>query len=157
MKKLLTFILCLIFVFALSACGSSIEKQENTDEEYEQTYSEEETNEESEEDNTYTSTYSSESSASKVTNFVIEGKWKSVGDTGYGQAQPGSIVVFDGANCNFFSPKDTYAFYYNNGKYTLDCTSYLFSQNLSFDVEIIDNDNIVITYGSTTTKLLRVG
>ena len=39
--------------------------------------------------------------------FSIEGKWKSVGESGFGQAQPGAIVAFDGTNCNFFSPKDT--------------------------------------------------
>ena len=34
--------------------------------------------------------------------FYIEGKWKSVGSYGFGQAQPGSIVIFNGTNCNFF-------------------------------------------------------
>ena len=47
--------------------------------------------------------YNSGSSSNKSTGFAIEGKWKSVGNTGFGQAQPGSIVNFNGTNCNFFS------------------------------------------------------
>ncbi len=45
-----------------------------------------------------------------INNFSIEGKWKNIGSETFGQAQQGAIIVFDGINCNFFSPKDTYAF-----------------------------------------------
>ena len=38
----------------------------------------------------------------------IEGKWKVVSDSGFGQAQPGTIIAFDGTNCNLYSPSDTY-------------------------------------------------
>ena len=79
--------------------------------------------------------------------FSIEGKWKSVGDSGFGQAQPGAIVAFDGTNCNFFSPKDTYAFYQDGDTYKLDVTSYLFADTLTFTVNTIDEDHIVITSG----------
>jgi len=89
--------------------------------------------------------------------FAIEGKWKSVGDYGFGQAQPGSIVVFDGKNCNYFSPNDTYAFYEDGNRLILDCTSMLFSQNQSFTVTIIDEDNIEVAQGSFITELKRVG
>ena len=89
--------------------------------------------------------------------FYIEGKWKSVGDYGFGQAQPGSIVAFDGTNCNFFSPQDTYAFYKDGDKYVLDTTSFLTSENVSFTVTIIDEDNIEISRASNTTVLKRVG
>ena len=89
--------------------------------------------------------------------FVIEGKWKSVGEYGFGQAQPGSIVIFDGKNCNFFSPSDTYAFYKDGNRLILDCTSILFSQNQSFTVTIIDEDNIEVAQGSFVTELKRVG
>jgi hypothetical protein len=98
------------------------------------------------------------STASEYTgDFAIEGKWKSVGDYGFGQAQPGSIVVFDGTNCNFFSPQDTYAFYKDGSKWILDCTSMLFSQNQTFAVTIIDEDNIEVAQGSYVTVLKRVG
>jgi len=89
--------------------------------------------------------------------FAIEGKWKSVGDYGFGQAQPGSIVIFDGKNCNYFSPNDTYAFYEDGNRLILDCTSMLFSQNQSFTVTIIDEDNIEVAQGSYVTELKRVG
>ncbi|MDE6747704.1 MAG: hypothetical protein K2K21_01375 [Lachnospiraceae bacterium] len=88
--------------------------------------------------------------------FVIEGKWKSVGDYGFGQAQPGAIVIFDGVHCNFYSSSDTYALYQENEKWRLDCTDFLFANTVSFTVEIIDNDNIYVYYGSDATELRRV-
>lgn len=97
-----------------------------------------------------TKTYSVPSS------FSIEGKWKSVGEYGFGQAQPGAIVVFDGTNCNFFSPKDTYAFYKENNQYKLDCTSFMSTDTLSFKVKIVDSNNIDILYGDKITKLKKV-
>ena len=92
-----------------------------------------------------------------VRNFSIEGKWKNTGSTGFGQAQPGSIIVFDGSDCNYFSPKDTYAFYRNGKNRQLDCTSFLSTDTLSFTVGIIDENNIEIIYGSKAVKLTRVG
>ena len=89
--------------------------------------------------------------------FSIEGKWKNVGSATFGQVQSGSIVVFDGKNCNVFSPKDTYAFYKDGSRYKLDCTGLLFSENLSFTVKIVDKDNIEIDPGSGVLKLKRVG
>ena len=59
-----------------------------------------------------------EKSYSYVSGLTIEGKWKSTGSYGFGQAQPGAIVAFDGINCNFFSPQDTYAFYPDGDWYT---------------------------------------
>ncbi len=88
--------------------------------------------------------------------FSIEGKWKSVGEYGFGQAQPGAIVVFNGTNCNFFSPKDTYAVYKENGQYKLDCTSFMSTGTVSFVINIIDNDHIDIAYGDSITELVRV-
>ena len=88
--------------------------------------------------------------------FSIKGKWKNVGEGTFGQAQRGSIVIFNGTNCNFFSPRDTYAFYYSGGSYHLDCTSFLFSDTLNFDIKIIDNDNMEVTYKSSTVHLMRV-
>ncbi|MBQ3286681.1 MAG: hypothetical protein IJI40_03010 [Firmicutes bacterium] len=88
--------------------------------------------------------------------FSIEGKWKNVGDYTWGQAQAGAIVIFNGTNCNFFSPSDTYAFYKDGDNYKLDCTSMLFSDTLSFTVKIIDNDNIEIYNGKNCLEMKRV-
>ena len=91
-----------------------------------------------------------------ISGFSIEGKWKSVGESGFGQAQPGAIVTFDGTNYNFFSPKDTYALYQDGDTYKLDVTSYLFSDTLTFTVNTIDEDHIVITSGQMVTELERI-
>lgn len=87
--------------------------------------------------------------------FSIIGKWKNVGDYTYGQAQKGSIIAFDGKNCNFFSPKDTYAFYKNGDNYKLDCTSPL-ADTVSFTVKIVDENNIDVFNGSNIVELKRV-
>lgn len=79
--------------------------------------------------------------------YDITGKWKSVGESGFGQAQPGAIVVFDGNNCNFYSPNDTYAFYKEDDRYVLDITSVL-GESLSQTVNIIDDDNIEVAGAS---------
>ena len=79
--------------------------------------------------------------------YDITGKWKSVGESGFGQAQPGSIVVFDGNRCNFYSPNDTYAFYKEDDRYVLDITSVL-GESLSQTVNIIDDDNIEVAGAS---------
>lgn len=91
-----------------------------------------------------------------IDSFTIEGSWKSVGSYGFGQAQPGAIVAFDGTHCNFFSPYDTYALYQDDGQWKLDCTSFLFSETLTFKIEIIDADSINVYYGSNCTELSRI-
>lgn len=88
--------------------------------------------------------------------FAIEGSWLSVGSEGFGQAQPGMTITFDGTHCNFFSLYDTYAFYQENGQWKLDCTSFLFSENLTFTVEIVNSDAINIYSGSICTELERI-
>lgn len=88
-------------------------------------------------------------------NFSIEGKWKSVGSYGFGQAQPGAIVAFDGTNCNFFSPSDTYAFYADGDDYRLECTSFMSTSTAAFTVRIIDADHIDVYYGDNITELQR--
>lgn len=92
----------------------------------------------------------------RLDEFSIMGTWKNTGTIGFGQAQPGSIIAFDGTHCNYYSPYDTYVFYQDNGKWKLDCASFLFSQTLSFSVEIIDADTINIFFGSNATKLERI-
>lgn len=79
--------------------------------------------------------------------YDITGKWKSVGESGFGQAQPGAIVVFDGNRCNFYSPNDTYAFYFDGDKYVLDLTTPL-GESLERTVNIIDDDNIEVAGAS---------
>lgn len=91
-----------------------------------------------------------------VDDFSIEGKWKNVGNTTWGQVQAGAIVTFDGYNCNFFSPIDTYAFYKDGDNYKLDCTS-LLADTISSTVKIVDENNIDIVRGSTVLEMTRVG
>ena len=90
-----------------------------------------------------------------IDNFTIEGKWKSTGTYGFGQAQPGAIVVFDGIHCNFFSPQDTYAFYKEGTQYRLDTTS-LMGGTESFTVKLLDENHIHVMQGSYITELERV-
>lgn len=92
-----------------------------------------------------------------MNDFSIEGKWKSVGSYGFGQAQPGAIVAFDGTNCNFFSPSDTYAFYADSDDYRLECTSFMSTSTAAFTVRIIDADHIDVYYGDNITELQRIG
>ncbi|MDR1953846.1 MAG: hypothetical protein LBQ21_05145 [Clostridiales Family XIII bacterium] len=87
--------------------------------------------------------------------FVIEGKWKSVGDVGVGQAQPGAIIQFTGTECNLYSPRDTYAFYKEGDGYRVDATG-LLGGTLSCKVVIVDKDNIELHTGSSVTLLRRV-
>ena len=98
----------------------------------------------------------SSAASSSASNFAIEGKWKNVGKGTFGQAQEGAIVVFDGRNCNFFSPADTYAFYKDGNQYVLDCTSPL-ADTLSFTVDVLNDDEITISNSSSTVQLKRVG
>lgn len=101
-------------------------------------------------------TASKQQSYQNVSNFNIKGKWKNIGTYTFGQVQSGAIVAFDGKNCNVYSPQDTYAFYKDGDSYTLDCTSLLFSETISFKVKIVDKDNIHIYYGSNYLDLIRV-
>lgn len=91
-----------------------------------------------------------------INNFKIEGKWKNVGTNTFGQAQKGAIVVFNGTNCNLFSPVDTYGFYKKGEDYLLDCTS-PFGDTVSFKVKLIDKDHIDIYYSSDCIEMTRVG
>ncbi len=56
-------------------------------------------------------------------------------------------MVFDGDNCDFYSPNYTYAFYKEDDRYVLDITSVL-GESLSQTVNIIDDDNIEIAGAS---------
>ena len=87
--------------------------------------------------------------------FDIKGKWKNIGKYTYGQAQKGSIISFDGTNCNFYSPKDTYAFYKKGDNYRLDCTSPL-GDTASFTVKIVDDEHIDVSNGSDIVELKRI-
>lgn len=87
--------------------------------------------------------------------YIIEGKWKSIGSYGFGQAQPGAVVTFDGVHCNLYSPSDTYAFYKSGDKFILDCTSAL-SGTVSFTVKIVDENHIDLYNGGYVTELMRI-
>jgi hypothetical protein len=102
---------------------------------------------------------------SDTSNFVIEGKWKQVGSDTHGQMQQGAIVIFNGANCNVWSPQDTYAFYKDGGKHRLDVTGLLFANKMSYWVTVTDRNNINLTpgpdsdynTGNFSVHLMRVG
>ncbi len=98
---------------------------------------------------------SSESQVAPVGNFSIEGKWKNVGEGTWGQMQEGAIIVFDGVNCNVFSPMDTYAFYDDGSGYVLDCTSPL-GDTVDLDVDVVSDNEIILTVGDNTIELARV-
>lgn len=87
--------------------------------------------------------------------FSIEGKWKNVGETTWGQAQEDAIIAFDGIHCNLFSPVDTYALYAEDGVVYLDCTS-LLGDSVNLTVKIKDMDSIVISTGIVDVELNRV-
>jgi hypothetical protein len=89
-------------------------------------------------------------------NFNIEGSWENDGDVEFGQMVYGSTVVFDGDYCNVVSPSDTYEFYKSGDMYTLECTTMWFGDTLSFDVEVLDNNNIYIYTDSGTVELTRI-
>ena len=89
--------------------------------------------------------------------FSIIGAWKSVGEYGFGQAQPGSIVIFDEDTCNFYSPQDTYEFNLVNGHWVLKTRNVLWGDEITFDVEVIDENNILIVYNEDAiTELTRL-
>lgn len=88
--------------------------------------------------------------------FSIIGSWKSVGNYGFGQAQPGAIVIFGPKHCNFYSPNDTYTFSYVGNTGELKCINWIFRDDVEvFSVDIIDNDNITITHGKEYTTVLE--
>lgn len=88
--------------------------------------------------------------------FSIEGKWKNTGTDGFGMAQPGAIISFNGAHCNFYSPKDTYSFYKDDSdNHHLDLSSPL-GESLSFNVQVVDMDHMEISVGYASIKLKRV-
>ena len=91
----------------------------------------------------------------KKSDFSIVGKWKNVGNYTFGQAQKGSIISFDGKNCNLFSPNDTYAFYKDGDDFSLDCTSPL-ADTVSFAVKIVDENHIDIYNVNGIIELKKV-
>ena len=54
-------------------------------------------------------------------------------------------MVFDGDNCDFYSPNYTYAFYKEDDRYVLDS---VLGENQSQTVNIIDDDNTEIAGAS---------
>jgi hypothetical protein len=93
---------------------------------------------------------------SHIEGFSILGKWKSTGEEGVGQAQPGAIIAFSENECNLYSPQDTYALYEDGGTLRLDATG-LLGGTLQCSVIVVDNDHIELRAGSIVTYLQRVG
>ena len=90
------------------------------------------------------------------TGFTITGKWKNIGNTSFGQISPGGILVFDGTYCNLYSPKDTYAYTDGSDTGTLDISSFLFGEHLSFEVQKVSRNRIKIKCGSVVLEFERV-
>lgn len=91
--------------------------------------------------------------------FSIEGTWKSIGDTGWGQAQPGALVQFSDGQANLYSPQDTYAFGKDGDDYVLEVTG-LLGGTSRFLVTVVDKDNIELRTGADSAPsvtLKRVG
>lgn len=90
-----------------------------------------------------------------IPDFDVYGKWKNVGDDEYGQMRKNAVVVFDGVNCNVYSPKDTYALESNgDGTYHLTVTG-LLGGSPSFTVIPIDQNNMVLENGDSTQIHLK--
>jgi hypothetical protein len=92
--------------------------------------------------------------AACASGFSIQGTWKCVGDDGWGQAQPGAVVQFGKDTANLYSPQDTYAFYKDGDSYRLDVTGVL-GGTTSFEVNVLDDDNIELIEGKTLLELQR--
>lgn len=90
-----------------------------------------------------------------IQNFDIYGKWRSVGKEGFGQAQPGAVVLFDGQRCNFLSPADTYGLFEKNGRQYL-AVSGLMGGNLTFKITTLDENHILLDNGRIVTELKRL-
>lgn len=103
----------------------------------------------------YGATETIEKTYQDLPGFSIEGKWKNIGKGTFGQAQSGAIIAFDGTNCNFFSPEDTYAISKDGRYYKLDCTSLLSTVTIILTVKTIDENNIDVFYGDTVVELTR--
>jgi len=82
--------------------------------------------------------------------FSIVGNWQVVGNQGWGQAQPGAIVMFNGSQCNLYSPQDTYL--YSNGKIS---GTGLLGGNYSFLVNYKDDNDIDLVDSNVTISLSR--
>lgn len=82
--------------------------------------------------------------------LTIEGKWKSVGDTGWGQAQPGAIVIFNGTEANLYSPRDSYALEKTSSGYLLTVTG-LMGGSTTFSVKVVDENNIALYSSKEST------
>jgi hypothetical protein len=96
------------------------------------------------------------SGSSYTEEFSIIGKWKSVGEEGVGQAQPGAIIIFSENECNLYSPRDTYALYKDGNTLKLDATG-LLGGTLNCRVIVVDNDHVELHTGVNVTYLQRVG
>lgn len=106
----------------------------------------------------YPSNKEGQSEIGTVSDFSIEGSWKSVGDTGMGQLMPGVTVNFDGTHCNVYSPRDSYKLYTDSeGRLMLDCKNWLWGDVLTLSVEVVDNDHLILRSGPASAQLERTG
>jgi len=91
--------------------------------------------------------------------FDIQGSWKTVGGSGFGQASQGAIIRFANGQANLYSPQDTYAFYKEGSDNLLEVTG-IFGGTTTFRVDIISNNKIELYLGGESSPrviLERVG
>lgn len=82
--------------------------------------------------------------------FSIQGTWRSVGETGWGQAQPGAIVEFSDTEATLYSPRDIYALTRDGDDYKLEVTGVLGGTS-TFTVKVISSNDIELYSGSGST------
>lgn len=64
--------------------------------------------------------YSGSDTGQYAPGFAIEGTWRVTSDYGFGQAQPGAYVQFDGEYCNLRTEDDCYELTMDNDRWYLD-------------------------------------
>ena len=93
--------------------------------------------------------------------FRIEGQWERAEDNcaartiSYDIKEDDTIIFFNGSNCNFSSPFETYRFQKIKGKYFLTVSNIL-CDKVTFRVNIIDNNHIEISGSGDVVKLERI-
>ena len=93
--------------------------------------------------------------------FRIEGQWEKAEDNCTARTiskdmkEDNTIIFFNGSNCNFSSPFETYRFQKIKGSYFLTISNILYDK-VTFRVNVLDNDHIEISGDGAVVKLERI-